>query len=192
MHRACLACAVPRSLCGVGGQATDHSLSLVFPPFPPPAAAGSLVQSFSLGGADGAPSPHCSYSVTRPNLQRALYAALPPGTVACGAAFCSFRLLGDGRVEVALALGGNAGGSQGACDAGTGGGRGASGDAGAAPVQEGSGAGRQEQQTRVEVCDLLVGADGIRSRVRACLEGGWEVVRCKANLPANAGRASQP
>lgn len=97
------------------------------------------------------------YSLTRPNLQRALYAALPPGTVTCNASFHSFTLREDGRVEVTLAL--SDGGSGGVQGEGAG-----SGTAG------GEGAGALE---RVEVCDLLVGADGIRSRVRACLQGGW-------------------
>lgn len=125
-----------------------------------------LVQAFSIGAPDGSPSPHSSCSITHPNLQRTLYAALPPGTVTCGAAFRSFRLLGDGRVEVILALGGGQGGGQGG--GGKGGQTSGSGGGGTAPAEEGE-VGRQE---RVEVCDFLVGADGFRSRVRACLEGG--------------------
>ncbi|PSC68728.1 zeaxanthin epoxidase isoform A [Micractinium conductrix] len=39
-------------------------------------------------------------NLTRPALQRALYAALPPGTVVCGAAFAAAKPLPDGRVEV--------------------------------------------------------------------------------------------
>lgn len=91
------------------------------------------------------------FSLTRPNLQRTLYAALPPGTVACNAFFRSFALRQDGRVEATLAVG-NGGAQAQVLGAGV---------AGAGAVE------------RVEVCDLLVGADGIRSRVRTCLEGGW-------------------
>ena len=96
-------------------------------------------------------------SLTRPALQQALYAALPPGTVTCGAPFRGFRLKEDGRVEVQFGSGGDAGPRKGERQGGS------------------SGPGQQEQGEQagaLEVtCDLLVGADGLRSAVRACLDG---------------------
>ena len=57
--------------------------------------------------AAGEPVPGThDINITRPALQRALYAALPPGTVTCGAAFRSFEQRADGRVAVRLTVGG--------------------------------------------------------------------------------------
>ncbi len=117
------------------------------------------------------------FSLTRPNLQRTLYAALPPGTVTCEASFRSFALREDGRVEVTLAVSGGYHGGNGSIMGGSGGTQ-AQGSA------EGAGGEGAEAVERVEVCDILVGADGIRSRVRTCLEGGWGgvVVRAAGRL----------
>lgn len=121
--------------------------------------AGTKLQTFPMGGVhslDGSSSSGC-YSLTRPNLQRMLYAALPPGIVTCNASFRSFALREDGRVEVSLAV----------CSS-SGEGVSSTGPAGSPAGSSLTGSKAAEQ---VEVCDLLVGADGIRSGVRACLEG---------------------
>lgn len=86
-------------------------------------------------------------NITRPALQRTLYAALPPGIVTCSASFRSFEQREGGRVAVRLAVGGK-------------------------EVEE--------------ECDVLVGADGIRSTVRRHLEGkrsGGAAACVPAHLP---------
>ncbi|PRW56007.1 quinolinate chloroplastic [Chlorella sorokiniana] len=122
--------------------------------------AGKLVQAFPMrnGARPTSDGSIGSYSLTRPNLQRTLYAALPPGTVTCDASFRSCALREDGRVEVTLALSDGTGSRAGGTGAA----------AGAVDGAAAEGAGTAEE--RVEICDLLVGADGIRSRVRTCLE----------------------
>lgn len=69
--------------------------------------AGLVLKRVPQGERDAAgeplPGTH-DVNIARPALQRALYAALPPGTVTCGAAFRSFVQRPDGRVEVRLVL----------------------------------------------------------------------------------------
>lgn len=139
----------------------------------PPLRAGTVLKRIPQA-ADGVPAggaPMGSYDVNlrRPALQRALYAALPPGTVACGLSLSSFSQREDGKVRGARArLGARTPAALRAFRAHS---------RASVPQVEvrlaavGADGTSTAGEERVEVCDVLVGADGIWSRVRAALDG---------------------